>query len=92
MLTYADVWRRCSTGLDPKNRHQLEALYLLLIQRLQSLSPESAGAGGRGGGCHDLDHDSIEAASWGLYQLTHLMPALAKSEWLLFLARLQVRD
>ena len=72
-----------SLALDAQNKPKLEHLYTLLMQRVQALAP----ADKRGA---TLDHDSLDAAAWALYMLTHQMPAVAKAEWKAFLLGLQV--
>ena len=56
---------------------------MTVMQRVQALAP----ADKRGA---TLDHDSLDAAAWALYMLTHQMPAVAKAEWKAFLLGLQV--
>ena len=51
---------------------------------------EQGQGGGEKGKLETMDHDSVDAACWGLYKLTHLMPAFAKAEWKGFLSGLQV--
>ena len=79
-----------SVALDGGNKRKLEALYRLLMERIQQLSPDEDGL--REGGVErvKLNHDELDAVGWGLYHLTQQMPAFAKSEWRAFLAGLQV--